>query len=793
MNDREGIRMESNLETEEKGFIHGELIFTIYENVEEHFTIAKIKVTDTNEDYNDKEIVAKGHFTNLQQGMRYEFFGELITHGTYGKQYQVHAYQTFVPETKDGVVAFLSSDIFAGIGKKSAESIVDVLGENAVNKILEDPKVLDDVPRIREKTKANLVKKLKENHGFEKIAIHLTKYGIGLKMAQTLYKLYKQETMDYINQNPYQFVFDVEGFGFLTADKIAEINGMSKTDENRISASCLYVLEQATLDGHVYLPMKECIDKMNAILQVYSLTEEALMEQVSLFSEADKVVIENNNVYLPSLYYAETGFTTHIHRIMEENVDTVTPDAELMKMIGEIEEEEALNYGEEQFEAIKRAIHSKIMILTGGPGTGKTTVIKGILKAYGDIHGLSLIPGDYDSQADYPFVLTAPTGRAAKRLKQSTGINASTIHRLLGWDGNKFFEKNEHEKLKGRVLIIDEFSMVDTWLAYHLFKAIPDDMQVIFVGDEDQLPSVGPGQVLSDLLSSNAIPSVQLNEVYRQKEGSKIIELAHEIKQDKCTVNDIGQASDFSFIDCNEAQVVEVVTTVLKKAEDKGIHLNDIQILAPMYRTNAGINAINKAVQALVNPETKRKRERMFNDVIYRVGDRVIQLVNQPEDNVYNGDIGEIVAMFTARENEEKEEQIIISFDGNDVVYTRADYINFVHAFCISIHKSQGSEFPIVILPVVHAYRRMLRKNLLYTAITRSKSSLILCGQKDAFIQGITTLDTNIRYTTLQARLTSTTDNIAEDPSDKIAEDTSEEKALEPPLDDAAISPFDFM
>lgn len=774
--------MKSNLNTAEQGFIQGEIIFTIYENVQEHFTIAKLKVIKTNEAYEDKEIVAKGHFTNLQPGTTYEFFGELVTHATFGLQYQIESYKTLVPETREGVIAFLSSEIFTGIGKKSAEAIVDLLGDNAINKILDDPEVLSKVPRIRKTTINNLVATLKKNHGFEQIAIHLTKYGISLKMAQTLYKLYKTETMAYIQNNPYQFVFDIEGFGFITADKIAEINGMSKTDENRISASCIHVLELATLDGHVFLPLNECLTKMLEILQTYNLPIEELKAQVILFADEKKVILEDDKVYLPSLYYAEEGFTTNIRRIMEDEIDTVTPDAELMKMIGEIEEEESLNYGEEQFEAIKRAIHSKIMILTGGPGTGKTTVIKGILTAYADIHSLSLIPGDYDSQADYPFILTAPTGRAAKRLQQSTGIKASTIHRLLGWDGNNHFERNEQEPLKGRVLIIDEFSMVDTWLAYHLFKAIPDDMQVIFVGDEDQLPSVGPGQVLSDLLSSEAIPFVQLNEVYRQKEGSKIIQLAHQIKRDELTMNDIGQATDFSFIDCGESQVVEVVTTVLKKAEDKGLNIKDIQILAPMYRTDAGINAINKHVQALVNPKAKRKRERLFNDITYRVGDRVIQLVNQAEEGVYNGDIGEITAMFTSRENEEKEEQIIITYDGNDVVYTRSNYINFMHAFCISIHKSQGSEFPIVILPVVHAYRRMLRKNLLYTAITRSKQSLILCGQKDAFIQGINTLDTNIRYTTLTTRL-----------SAKMNDSSVTVPTNAEPSEDDDISPFDFM
>lgn len=795
------------METEE-GYIKGEIIFTIFQNVKEHFTIARLKLIETNEDYKEKEIVAKGYFSNLQEGVQYQFFGKMVTHPSFGLQYQVDSYQTVVPETKDGLVTFLSSDIFAGIGKKTAESIVGLLGEDAIDKILENPDVLLEVPRMPKKTINRLVKTLQENHGFEQVAVSLTKYGISLKVAQQLFKIYKTDTLQYINENPYQFVFDVEGFSFTTADKIASFNGMSKTDPNRIAASCRHVLELATLDGHVYLPVDECIQRMIDVLQVYTLEAKSLHEQLHEFSQEKRIFLVDNKVYLPSLYIAEENFTVRMKRIMEDEVDIVTPDTELMQIIGEIEEEEHLNYGAEQFEAIKRAVHSKLMILTGGPGTGKTTVIKGILKAYAHIHDLSLIPGDYDNQADYPFILTAPTGRAAKRLQQSTGVKATTIHRLLGWDGHNNFEKNEHEKLSGRYLIIDEFSMVDTWLANHLFKAIPDDMQVLFVGDEDQLPSVGPGQVLADLLSSDVLPYVQLNEVYRQKQGSKIIELAHQIKRDSCTEKDIEKAHDFSFIECSEEQVVPLVAQIIERALDKEHNINDIQVLAPMYRTDAGINAINKYVQQLVNPKTKAKRERIVNDVTYRVGDRVIQLVNQPEDAVFNGDIGEIVAIFNKTENEEKEEQIVVAFDENDVVYTRSTYNNIMHAYCISIHKSQGSEFPIVIMPVVHSYRRMLRKNLLYTAITRSKQSLVLCGQKQAFIQGINTLDTNIRYTTLKQHLLGQLDDHlvdVRDSLDKTQENNADASELQPvvvgtlPTDDsienfgADISPYDFM
>jgi len=768
----------------DRGFIKGEIMFIIFENESEHFSIAKIKIHETNENYSEKEIVGKGHFSNLQPGVAYQFFGNLDMHPKFGMQYNITAYQTFVPETKEAVVAYLSSDLFFGIGKRTAESIVQKLGDRAIDKILDDPNVLFSVPHMRKKTIETFIQTLQENQGFEKVAVQLTRFGISLKMAQKLYETYKEETMSILKENPYQFVFDIENFGFLTADKIAEINGLSRTDENRLRASCIYALQLSVLDGHVYLPLDKCLNRMQDILKNPSLEDIQLVKCLEDLTAEKKIIIKNENVYLPSLYYAEDQFSSHIKRIMEKEVQTKTTDADLMEMIGEIEEEDFLSYGEEQFIAIKQAIHSKLMILTGGPGTGKTTVIKAILKVYADIHGLSLNRHDYDKASDYPFILTAPTGRAAKRLQESTGIKAMTIHRLLGWDGHKTFEKNEHEKLDGKYLIIDEFSMVDTWLANHLFKAVPDDMHVLIVGDEDQLPSVGPGQVLSDLYSSELIPFVKLNEVYRQKEGSKIIQLAHLIKNDECSIENLYKDKDFSFIPCKAHQVIDAVTTIFERAREKGLSVNDIQVLAPMYRTEAGINSINKYVQNLVNPKSQKKRERYINDATYRVGDRVIQLVNQPEDGVYNGDIGEIVQIFTAKENEEKQEQILIAFDEKEVLYTRANYLNFMHAYCISIHKSQGSEFPIVVLPVVSTYRRMLRKNLLYTAITRSKQSLIMCGEIDAFIQGIHTFDTDKRYTTLKIHLQ---DKITGKVLENFAEGEMETEESD------TLSPYDFM
>ncbi|MEN1969305.1 ATP-dependent RecD-like DNA helicase [Lentibacillus sp. N15] len=738
-----------------RGYITGELLYTIFHNEAEHFSIAKIKVRDTNEDYREKDVVAKGYFANLITGKTYCFYGQFERHVKFGLQYQVNSYQTVTPSTKDGLVAYLSSSLFHGIGKKSANRIVDHLGETAISTILTNPSVLDEIPGLKKENRESLVKNLQENEGFEHVVVQLATFGVGLKLAQKIYQVYQEEAVNQLHADPYQYVFDVEGFGFQKADEIARQNGLSLTHPNRIGAGCIYILEKSVPDGHVFLPLSECMKQVIQLLHHPGspLTEETIMERLEELNKEKKLILYNGNVYLPSLYYAEDGFVSHLKRLVEKPVEQQTSLAELMKIIGAIEDEEILSYGKEQFQAIHQSLDSKIMIVTGGPGTGKTTVVKGILKAYAEIHDLSLNPKDYDHQSDFPFILTAPTGRAAKRLHESTGLPAMTIHRLLGWDGDHAFEKDQQEPLEGKFIIIDEFSMVDIWLANHLFKAIPDDMQVLLVGDEDQLPSVGPGQVLGDLLASALIPFVSLNEVYRQKEGSKIIQLAHQIKHDTCSNESLQQAKDFSFISCNELQVVYCIETIYQKAREKGLDVKDIQVLAPMYRTQAGITMINKHLQQVINPKTNQKREVKTQDAIFRVGDKVIQLVNQPEDHVFNGDIGEVVAIFTEDENTDQVEQLVIAFDTREVVYERKDYVNLMHAYCISIHKSQGSEFPIVILPVVSAYNRMLRKNLLYTAVTRSKQSLIICGQSDAFLRGIRTIDTNIRYTTLQERM----------------------------------------
>ena len=773
--------------SEERLYIKGKIQFTIFENAAEHFSIAKVKILETNEAFDESEIIMKGYFANLHEDTSYVFYGKLIEHPKYGTQYDVNSFETYVPKTKDGLINYLSSDLFPGIGERLAQSIIEAYGDNVINKILKEPEKLKEIPRLSQKAADNMVKTIQENQGFEQIVIELAKYDIGLKLAQEIFNVYKEESIVLLQTDPYTFVFEIDGFGFKTADKIGRLNEIPLNHPTRIGAAIIFALERQISEGHVYYPKDLLINDALEILNTMELTIDDIKHQLDELHALKKIYVEENRIYLISLYYAETGFVSHLNRILEDELTDSIVTADLYKITGEIEEAEKISYGEEQFNAIHRSLDSKIMILTGGPGTGKTTVIKGIVKAYAAHHELSLDMADYKSASEYPFVLTAPTGRAAKRLQESTGIRAVTIHRLLGWDGGEHFDKNEYEQLTGKFLIIDEFSMVDIWLANQLFKAIPSDMQVLLVGDEDQLPSVGPGQVLSDLLRSNKIPLTTLDEVYRQKSGSQIIDIAHKIKQNKIRQEDILKGKDFSFIQCETHQVISVIKQIITLALEKGLDADEIQVLAPMYKSQAGINQINQSLQALINPKEEGKREIKVFEKFYRVGDRVLQLVNQPEDGVSNGDIGKIVAIFKANENVEKKEQIIVEYDDIEVMYTRNEYQNITHAYCISIHKSQGSEFQTVILPVVSAYNRMLRKNLLYTGMTRAQESLILCGEENAFFRGLETVDVNLRYTALNERLT-----MEKTENQEIEERKVEGTGLYLPIDDG-LSPYDFM
>ncbi|MCD0526551.1 ATP-dependent RecD-like DNA helicase, partial [Staphylococcus aureus] len=509
-----------------------------------------------------------------------------------------------------------------------------------------------------------------------------------------------------------------------------------------LKAALLYTLEEECIkQGHTYLPINVVIDLTVDVLNYQDeevIEPEKLDEMLQYLNEEKRLIIDNEQVAIPSLYYSEIKSVQNLFRIKTHtNKLTEIEQSDLQMHIGEIEDANQVNYAASQKEALQTAINSKVMLLTGGPGTGKTTVIKGIVELYAEIHGLSLDYDDYVND-DYPVVLAAPTGRASKRLQESTGLEAMTIHRLIGWNQDTKPEDILENEINARLIIIDEMSMVDTWLFHQFLSAVPLDAQLIFVGDEDQLPSVGPGQVFKDLIESKAIPRVNLTEVYRQQDGSSIIELAHRMKLGQ-KIDITQRFHDRSFINCQANQIPTVVEKVVTSAVNKGYTMADIQVLAPMYKGNAGIKRLNQVLQDILNPKKKDTREIEFGDVVFRKGDKVLQLVNRPNDNIFNGDIGVIVGIFWAKENALNKDVLVVDFEGNEITFTKQDMMELTHAYCTSIHKSQGSEFPIVIMPIVKQYFRMLQRPILYTGLTRAKTSLVLLGDPEAFDIGLKT------------------------------------------------------
>ncbi|HET7578006.1 MAG TPA: ATP-dependent RecD-like DNA helicase [Bacillales bacterium] len=740
-----------------QNYIKGVPIRMVFRNEDNYYSVVRIRVEETNETVKEKEITVKGYFPQLYLQEPYVFFGSFKDHPKYGLQYDVEQLRKDLPQTKQGMVQYLSGDLFEGIGKKTAQKIVDALGEHAITKILEDPGVLEAVPGLSDEKGHLLYDTLMEHQGLEQIMIGLSEYGFGPKLSMKIYQAYEQETLEVIRSNPYQLVSDIEGIGFRRADELGKSLGLSGNHPERVRAGCLYWLDEKALsEGHVYMPVDELLKNVQELLND---TEEAVKEddiyrQLTEMDEEEKVVIEEERVYMPSLYYAEKGLVTQTERIIDQDFDPGFSEAEFLKALGELEERLGIQYAPSQKEAIQRALSATYLLLTGGPGTGKTTVIRGIVELYAELHGLSLDPVDYKGDDAFPVVLIAPTGRAAKRMNEATGVPAVTIHRLLGWKGgHSGFDHDRDNPIEGKLVIVDEVSMVDLWLANQLFKSLPDDVQVIVVGDEDQLPSVGPGQVLKDLLASETIPTVQLTDIYRQAEGSSIVQFAHEIKNGK-TPEDLREAKvDRRFFDCTQSQVAEVVKQVCRNALQKGHTARDIQVLAPIYRGSAGVERLNTELQELFNPKSDQKREMSFGDVVFRSGDKVLQLVNNPEQHVFNGDIGEVAAISYAKENADRQDRLTVSFDGTEVYYTKQDLNQIALAYCCSIHKSQGSEFPIVVLPVVRGYWRMLKRNLIYTAVTRSKEYLILCGEEQALAKAIQRENEDRRNTMLETKL----------------------------------------
>ncbi|MFC6170726.1 SF1B family DNA helicase RecD2 [Loigolactobacillus jiayinensis] len=747
---------------EQQPYLIGKVSAIFFHNPTNFYQVVLIKVSETSFEWHEDEIVVTGSFGELKEEETYQFFGKLVTHPKYGMQFQAINYQLNKPTTAAGLVAYLSGDNFKGIGKRTAERIVAELGTDAIDKILKDSNVLAPLDLPATKIQA-LVDTLMANNGLDQIIIGLNGYGFGSQLAYTIYERYQQDTLKVLTENPYQLVYDIQGVGFKKADNIALQQGSAADAPERIQAAILQVITELTkAEGDTYTTAQPLLSASLRLLQESrneAIDPDKVAQQFIELANQGKLVGDEDRIYLRSLYRAEWQIAEHLYRLENEEDEITYPERDLDKEIRRVEKLFDIGYGASQVATIKAALTHHVFLLTGGPGTGKTTIINAIVTLYAELNGLSLDPKDYkDQDKVFPVLLAAPTGRAAKRMSELTDIPASTIHRLLGLTGRESTPTVATKELEGGLLIIDEMSMVDTYLFKMLIQAVPSSMQVVLVGDKDQLPSVGPGQVFYDLLRSKGLPQHELTEIYRQDGESSIIPLAHAIKEGQLPADFNENKVDRSFIACNAYQVESVIAQVVTKAQKKGFTAQDIQVLAPMYRGAAGIDRLNVEVQQILNPPKSAKTKTIeFHNQKFRIGDKVLHLVNSPEQNVFNGDIGEIVSIQLAKDkgNVDHTDQMTIRFDATEVTYGKSDWAKITLAFCTSIHKAQGSEFKLVILPMVHQYQRMLQRNLLYTAVTRAEKLLILLGEKQAFSDSVQRESIN-RKTTLTQRIQAT-------------------------------------
>ncbi len=775
-------------------YVDGRLKAIFFSSTDSFYKVVLIEIMDTNIDWNEDEIVVTGNFGDLIEENTYHFIGKLIDHPKYGKQFQADNYSNIVATSTEGVVKYLAGEKFPGIGEKTAQRIVDSLGDNAIQQINDNHAVVKRLG-LTKKQQDTLIDNIALNDDLEQVIIGLNNYGFSSQIASAIYSKYQSDSLKIIHDNPYQLAEDIDGVSFKKADTIAQANGMAFDSQQRIEAAIMYSLDQlAARNGDTYTNTSDLLEESQKWLNQEGnpqISGDKMAAALIELAKQKRVIGQKDRVYLARLYNAEVQIAEHINRIIKNSADNDFSDEQIKKQIRIVERQFQINYDESQESAIMQAIKSPMFILTGGPGTGKTTIINGIVNTFARLNELSL---DVNSYKDKPFpvVLAAPTGRAAKHMADSTNLPASTIHRLLGLTRGDASDYSAAKDIDGAILVIDETSMVDTYLFRTLVRAVPNNMKVILVGDQDQLPSVGPGQVFHDLLKSRQIPAIELDTIYRQEKGSTITSLAHSIHNGELPKDFTENRPDRSFIGCSERQVASVVEQVAKRAKQKGFDQMSVQVLAPMYHGTAGVDHLNDVIQGVwqVEDGDQIKKKVEIRGHSYQIGDKVLQLINNPEQNVFNGDLGVIVSM-KQEKGQDVPQSITIDFDANEVTYEKNEWTQFTLAYCTSIHKSQGSEFPMVILPIVHQFYRMLQRNLLYTAVTRASDFLILVGEKSAFEQCVRTVSVN-RHTSLVEKLIETVNLVPvkqkvstdqKDPVDNSGIDNSQESgALKPEI-----------
>lgn len=718
-------------------YIKGTISKIIYRNNSNGYTVGLIKIKESDEEVGKIETFT-GVLPEFNEKTIYQLNGTFTTHNKYGYQFQVDSFEIVLPEKKDELVDFLSSDLFP-IGEKTAKKIVGSFGEDTIDVILNNKEKLLEIPRLGIERINKINNILKEYQSTSNIVLELNRMGFNTKDSLMLLNKYKDKVIRIIDNNIYDLIDNIN-LNFKEIDTIAINNKYDLYDERRIEAFIIYLLNEITFEqGDTYSFFQEIYNSI--IKYLPDLKSEDLEYYLIKLSKQKRVVIKKEKYYLKELYDAEEYIADRIYRLNNMERRKLP---KLKEKIKELEQKIGITYDESQKNAIITSLNNNFTITTGGPGTGKTTIIKGIIRMLVDTCHIS----------PQNIALLAPTGRASRKLIEVCNIPAYTIHKYLGWDkDNNTFSHNEINVCKEEYIIVDEASMIDTMLMFSLLKGTRLDSKFIFIGDYYQLPSVSQGQVLKDMIDSEVLDVIKLNNLYRQKDGNYIIDLAHEIKNKELSDNFLTKKEDYNFIEVDNDYVLTSIKDIILKALEKGYREKDIQVLAPMYKSQNGIDNLNKMLQEIFNPKSNDKNELTVGNKTYREGDKVLELVNDSDNSISNGDLGYIINITNKEKNGNKKNEIIVDFDGNIVSFSPDKFINITHGYAISVHKSQGGEFNMVIIPFVNSFKRMLYNKLIYTAVTRAKSKLILIGSREAFVYGVNNDYVNNRKTTLKEML----------------------------------------
>ncbi|MDF7638826.1 ATP-dependent RecD-like DNA helicase [Lactobacillus sp. ESL0791] len=714
--------------TEFTGKING----IVFENDQDLFKILDVEIIGELKGYSRTDIKVTGNFGEVQVNESYHFDGTLVMHNKFGLQFKANTYQQVLPHEEGGLVKYLSSTKFPGIGKKAAEKIVAELGLQALDVLKEKPTKIDTLSLTR-KQKNSLLAGINAMDSYSEFVLKLAQLGINKRIAGGLYQLYHGEAYAKLQEDPYAAVAGVTGYGFKTADKLGRELGIEADDPRRINGAIFQVLlDRLVNQGDTYIKLADLLTETSKLLAIKQF--DPIASCVNELQHAGKIVVAGEDAALQNIWQTETDIALLMKNLVargKQQDEEQYSDKNVLAAIAYAEEKLKIEYDETQKEAIKNALTHPISVLTGGPGTGKTTIINGILLA---LRQLAKIPASALYSSDPPFLLAAPTGRAAKRMEEITGITAKTIHRLLGLGIGENHSEDLNE-LNGEILIIDEMSMVDMFLFKELLSCISQTRHIVFVGDKDQLPSVGAGNVFSDLIKSQAFPTTVLKRIHRQGNDSTIITLAHDINEGKNQDNLFKKTQNYSFIKCQPNLVSEAVSQIVEMALKRGFNEDDIQVLGAMYHGDGGVTNLNNVIQNIMNPAKQDGKVLEVHNETFRIGDRILQLQNNPEKDIYNGQIGKIVSI----DEKNSKKCMVANFDEREINFSKKDLLDVTRAYAITIHKSQGSEFPLVILNLTMQNYVMLKRNLLYTAVTRAEKNLVLVGDPRAYVIALNT------------------------------------------------------